>query len=147
VCPWARGTPRNLGLPFIISATAEASDFKFGTQLEFAKAHHKIIPRGKSGHGLGLGELPNILGFPYNIYATAGASDFKFGKHLEFAKAHDKTTRRRKGRHVPALGVLPKICGFPSIFAQWLKLATSDLLHNLGLPRSTKKPHSKEKEA
>ena len=89
------------------------SDIIFGTLLEFAKAHHKSTPRGKSGHGLGLGELPNILGFPYNIYATAGASNFKFGSHLEFAKAHDNTTRRRKGRHGPALGVLPKIWGFP----------------------------------
>ena len=58
---------------------AEASDFKFGTQLGFAKAHHKITPRGKSGCGLGLGELPKILGFPFNIHATAEASDFKFG--------------------------------------------------------------------
>jgi len=64
---------------FNISATAEASDFKFGTQLGFAKAHHKITPRGKSGCGLGLGELPKILGFPFNIHATAEASDFKFG--------------------------------------------------------------------
>jgi len=30
-----------------ISTTAEASDFKFGTQLGFAKTHHKITPRGK----------------------------------------------------------------------------------------------------
>jgi len=123
----------------------EASDFKFSTQLEFAKAHHKITPRGKSGHDLGLGELPNSLGFPYNISATDGASDFKFGKQLEFAKAHDKITRRRKGRHGPKLGLLPQILGFPSIFTQWLKLATSDLVHNLGLPRPTKKPHPKEK--
>jgi len=43
---------------------AEASDFKFGTQLEFASAHHKITPRGKRGGGLGLGELCNMLGFP-----------------------------------------------------------------------------------
>jgi len=50
---------------------AEASDFKFGTQLGFAKAHHKITPRRKSGDGLGLGELPKIFGFPYNISATA----------------------------------------------------------------------------
>jgi len=27
----------------------------------FAKVHHEIIPRGKSGHGLMLGKLPNIL--------------------------------------------------------------------------------------
>ena len=63
---------------------AKASDFKYGTQLEFAKAHHKITPRGQSA---------NILGFPYNISATAWAGDFKFGTHLEFAKAHDNTTR------------------------------------------------------
>jgi len=41
---------------------AEASDFKFGTQLEFAKAHHKITPIGKNEHELGLGELPKIFG-------------------------------------------------------------------------------------
>jgi len=32
---------------------AEASDFKFGTQLGFAKAHNKITPVGKSGMALG----------------------------------------------------------------------------------------------
>jgi len=42
---------------------AEASDFKFGTQLEFAKAHHKITPIEKSGHDLALGKLPKITGF------------------------------------------------------------------------------------
>jgi len=50
------------GFPFNISATAETSDFKFGTQLGFSKAHHKIAPRGKSGRGLGLGKHPNIWG-------------------------------------------------------------------------------------
>jgi len=68
-----------LGLPFNISATAEASDFMFSPQLRFAKAHHKITPRGKSGGCLGLGELPNIFGFSYNISATDRANDFKFG--------------------------------------------------------------------
>jgi len=29
-----------LGFPYNISVTSEASDFKFGTQLGFAKAHH-----------------------------------------------------------------------------------------------------------
>jgi len=32
---------------------AEASDFKFGTQLGFAKAHHKTTPIGKVGVALG----------------------------------------------------------------------------------------------
>ena len=45
-------------------ATAEAIDFKFGTQLAFGKARHEIIPRGKSGGSLGLVELPKILGAP-----------------------------------------------------------------------------------
>ena len=91
---------------------ADASDFKFGIQLGFAKAHHKITPIGKSGHSRGPGELPEIWGY---ISATTGASDFNFGMQLVFAKAHDKITRRRKGRHGPGLGVLPHIRGFPSI--------------------------------
>jgi len=53
-----------LGFPFNISAMAKASDFKFGTQLGFAKDDHTITPRGKSRGGLGLGELPKILGSP-----------------------------------------------------------------------------------
>ena len=73
---------------------AEASDFKFGTQLGFAKAHHKITPMEKSGCGLGLGELRIFWEFSYNISATAEASNFKVGMHLEFAKAHHITTPR-----------------------------------------------------
>jgi len=84
--------PKIWGFPFNISGTAEAIDFKFGKQLRFAKAHHKITPRGKSIGSLGLGQLPNILGFPYNISAMAGASDFKFIVQLG-----------RKGGHGPGL--------------------------------------------
>jgi len=47
-----------------ISVTAEASDFKFGMQLRFAKVHHQIPLEEKSGGGLGLKKLPKILGFP-----------------------------------------------------------------------------------
>jgi len=126
--------PDSRGFPFNISATAEVSDFKFGEQLGFAKAHHKITPRGKSKGGLGLGELPKILGLPF-IFATAGASDFTFGAQLGFAKAYHKITRRKKGGRNPGLKELYNIWGSPSIFTQWLKLATSDLVHSLGLPR------------
>jgi len=45
--------PEILRFPFNISSTAEASDFKFGMQLWFAKAHHKITPRVKVGVALG----------------------------------------------------------------------------------------------
>ena len=57
-------------------ATAEGSEFKFGTQFRFAKGHHKIKPREKSERGPGLGKLSIIFGFPFNISATAEASDF-----------------------------------------------------------------------
>ena len=62
--PWARELSEIWGFPFNISATAEASDFKSGTQLGFAKARDKITPSGKSGGGLGLGQLPKILDSP-----------------------------------------------------------------------------------
>jgi len=86
--PWASGAPENFGVPYNISATAKASHFKFGAQLEFAKAHHKIIRRKKDGRSHGLGVLPKIWGFPFNIYAMAKASDFNFGTRLGFAKAY-----------------------------------------------------------
>jgi len=75
---------------------AEASDFKFGIQLGFAKGHHKITPIGKSRHGLGLEKLPKILWFHFSIYTMAEARYFKFGTQLGFAMAHHKTTPRGK---------------------------------------------------
>jgi len=42
--PWARGASQCLGFPFNVYTMVEASDFKFGTQPGFAKAHHKITP-------------------------------------------------------------------------------------------------------
>jgi len=88
--------------------------------------------------------LLKILKFPYNISATAGASDFKFGKPLQFFKAHHIIARRRKGVHGPKLGSSPNLGGFPSVFAQRLKLATSNLVHSFGLPRPIIKSHSEE---
>ena len=65
--PWAEELPNILGFPYNISATTGASDFKFGAQLGFAKAHHKITRRRKGGRGPGLGEFPKIWGFPFHI--------------------------------------------------------------------------------
>jgi len=45
--------PKILEFAFNTSATAEASDFKFGMQLGFVKGRHKITPWEKSGRGLG----------------------------------------------------------------------------------------------
>jgi len=45
--------PKILGFPYNISAMAGPSDFKFGTQLRFAKAHHKIHTEERVGVALG----------------------------------------------------------------------------------------------
>jgi len=42
-----RELPKIMRFPFNISATVEASDFKFGMQLGFGKAHHEITRRRK----------------------------------------------------------------------------------------------------
>ena len=94
-----------------ISVTDEASYFKFGLQLGFAKVHHQIPLEEKWVWPWARG-APQILGFPYNISETAGASDFKFGAQLEFAKAHHKITHRRKSGHGLGLMKLPIILWF-----------------------------------
>ena len=80
-----------MGGAFNIYAMAEASDFKFGRQLGFAKAHHKITPGGKWAWPWDRG-APKIVWFHFNIYTMAKARDFKFGTQLVFAKAQHKTT-------------------------------------------------------
>jgi len=52
-CGHGLGELPTLGFPFYISATTEASDFKFSMRLGLARAHHKTTPRGKVGVALG----------------------------------------------------------------------------------------------
>jgi len=54
--------PKILGFHFNVSATAEASVSKIGTQLGLPKPIIKITPRGKSGRALGLRKFPKIWG-------------------------------------------------------------------------------------
>jgi len=82
---------------------AEASDLKFGKQLGFAKAHHKITSIGKSGCGLGLGELPKILEFPIKYLQWLKLANFNIGTLLGFAKAHHKISHQRKSGRGPVL--------------------------------------------
>jgi len=57
------GALQNLGVPFNISVMAEASYFKFGTDLGFAKSNDKITAKDKSERNPCLG-APKNLGFP-----------------------------------------------------------------------------------
>ena len=76
-----------MGFPFNIYATAEASNFKLGTQLGFAKVHQKFHSEENRGWSWAR-EAPQNMGLPLNVSATAKASDFKFGTQLGVAKAH-----------------------------------------------------------
>jgi len=51
--PGLEELPKILGFLFNICAAAESSNFKFGMQLGFAKAHHETTPRGKVRVSLG----------------------------------------------------------------------------------------------
>jgi len=50
-----------------------------------------------------------------------------------------------KSGHDLELEELPKFCGSTSIFTQWLKLGTSNLVYSLGLPKPTINPHPEKK--
>jgi len=52
-----------LEFPYNISATAEASNFKFAVHLGFAKAHHKTTTTRKVDVALGYGSS-QIFGVP-----------------------------------------------------------------------------------
>ena len=112
---WLDELPKILGLPFNISATAEASGFIIGMQLGFAKAHHKISHRRKGSRGSGLEKLANILGFPFNISATGDTSDWKICMQLGFPRTHYKITSSRKMGMALDLGSSPKFGGSSSI--------------------------------
>jgi len=71
----------------------------------------------------------------------AEASDFKIGKQVRFAKAHQEIAPRRKIGRGHGLGEFPKIL----LFLRRLKLATSNLVCSLGLPRAIVKSHAEEK--
>jgi len=85
-----RGAPQNFGVPFNIFETAVASDFKFGMQFRFSKAHLQII------RGFPFWLIPIFKNKFSYISVVDEASDVKFGKPLGFSKAHHKIPRRRK---------------------------------------------------
>jgi len=101
-----------LGLPFNIYTMAEARDFKFGTQLGFAKATIKPHPVALCYRS------SSKFGVPFNSCATAEASNLKFGMQLGLAKAHHENHVQRKSGRRLGLGKLPYVWGFPLIFLQ-----------------------------
>jgi len=62
------------------------------------------------------------------------ASEFKFGMQLGFTKARHKNHTQKKGWAWPWARGASQNLGSPSIFTQWLKLVTSNLVHSFGSP-------------
>jgi len=68
---------------------AEARDFKFGTELGFARPTIKPHPEEKWAWAW-VREAPIYLSFPFNIFARAALSFLALAKLLAFAnKSHD----------------------------------------------------------
>ena len=81
--------------PVRISATVEASNFKFGTQIGFGTSlPENILDQNRWGSGPG--EHPKKIGDPLRIFATVEASNFKFGTQIGFRTSLPKTTFRPK---------------------------------------------------
>ena len=99
-------------VPFNISATAEVSDFKFGMQFGFSKAHHKITLRRKSRRGPGLGKLLKIWGSPLIFLQRLKVATSRLAGRWALPRQNHKIPPRRKSGRGHGLGKLPDIWGF-----------------------------------
>jgi len=72
-----------------ISATVEASNFKFGTQLGLGTSLPKNDVLYQNWRGSGRGSINKNLG-PLLISATVEATNFKFGTQLKFGTSLPK---------------------------------------------------------
>ena len=112
---WTRGTSKkNLG-PLHIFATAEASNFKFGTQLGF----ETTVAYQKTTFGPKLAEVwarehPKKLG-PLRIFATVEASNFKFGTQIGFGTSLPENNVLDQNWRGSGLGEHPKKIWKPAL--------------------------------
>ena len=81
---------------------------------------------------MGQGSIKKIVG-PLRIFATVEASNFKFGTQIWFGTSLPKKMFRTKIGGGLDEGSIQKKFGNPHLFLQPLKLATSNLVYNLGL--------------
>jgi len=89
---------------------AEASNFKIGKPLEFAKAHHKIPYQRKSGRGPGLEELSKNWDSPLIFVQQLKLATSNLAGRWDLPRPTIKHTQRKSGRGL-GLGKLPDICG------------------------------------
>jgi len=110
--------PKIWGL--LISATFEASNFKFGTQLGFGTSLPKNNVLDQNWRGSGPGEHPKEIWDPLRVFATVEASNLQFGTQIGFGTSLPKTTFWTKISGGLVLGSIPKF-GISYVFLQPLK--------------------------
>ena len=74
----------------LISATIEASNFKFGTELGFGTSLPKNNVQDQHWRGSRPGEYPKQIWDPLRIFATVEAKIFKFGTQTGFGTSLPK---------------------------------------------------------
>ena len=129
---WAKGASKIIWDPLRISATAEASNFKFGTHIWFGSSLPKNDVQDQNWRDLGQGFISKNWD-PLLISATIEASNFKFGTQLGFGTTLLKNNVLDQNWRGVGQGSIQKKFGTPYVFLQPLKLATSNLVHKLGL--------------
>jgi len=119
--------------PLLISATVEASNFKFGTQNGFGSSlPKKTTFRTKIG-GVWSRVASRKIWDPLLISATVEGSNFKFGTQLGFVTSLPKTTFWTKIDGGLGQGSSQTKFGTRYVFLQPLKLTTSNVVQKLGL--------------
>ena len=103
--------------PLLISATVEASNFKFGTQLRFGTTFPKNNVQDQNQRGSGPREHPNKIWDPLRISATVEADNFKFGMQLGFRTSLPKNNVQDQN----CQGSIQKNVGAPIYFCNRLK--------------------------
>jgi len=121
---WVRGASKKIWDPPLISATVEASNFKFGTQIGFETSLPKMTFRTKIGWGLGQGNIPKNWD-RLHIFANVEASNFKFGTQIGFETSLPKNDVWDQNWRGSGPREHPKKFGTPYLFLQPLKLTTT----------------------
>jgi len=119
--------------PLHISATVEASNFKFGTQLGFGTNLPKNKDLDQNWRGSGPGEHPKKCGTPYVFLQPFKIATSNLVHKMGSGVVYQKTTFRTKIGGGLGQGSIQTKFGTPYVFLQPLKLTTSNVVHKLGL--------------
>jgi len=128
---WARGASKKVGTPYLFLQPLKLATSNLVHNLGLGLAYQKQL-LGQKLAGSGPREHPNKIWDTLRISATVEANNFKCGTQIGFGTSLAKKQHLRPTfEGVWAMGTSKKI-GTPYLFLQPLKLATSNLVCNLG---------------